>query len=446
MGLRLASSQFWIDRNSDKFLQTFRRVRLMPLYSMPHIKDLDLNLRDNTRKIFFHMDIDCFFAQVEERDNPKFKGQPISVGGWGEGAGGIVMTCNYEARKRGVDTGMSVVQAKMICPKLISLPCDGVKYESIIFDIQDVVKKYFPEDCMEQYSIDECFWDGSQIFRDINEAEKFAIKLKEEIYKRQKLTVSIGLSYNKSYAKMATKFNKPNGLSVVRPSDKEKLIYPLPCDKLWGIAHRMYRRFLGMNIITLGDLANCNSHRIRKEFGINGIVLQKCAKGLDTSGIFVKPENSEKMIGHHNTLHKGINDKAEILKELRSMCEYVARKLRYKNLVTGRIFLYMRYENLMSFAEEYKLPMSGAGEYKLPFYTNDDEEIFLASFEILKNFQFAPGRFLKLKMTGVNCTDLHKDTGERNLNLFSQEKNLPFKEMDILKMKYGEKIIRLGLS
>lgn len=436
MGLRLASSQFWIDRNNDKFLQTFRRVRLMPLYSMPHIKDLDLNLRDNTKNIFFHMDIDCFFAQAEERDNPKFKGMPISVGGWGTGAGGIVMTCNYEARKRGVDTGMSVITAKTVCPSLISLPCDGVKYESIIYDIQDIVKQYFPEDCMEQYSIDECFWNGSQIFRNIDEAEKFAKKIKEEIYNKQRLTVSIGLSYNKSYAKMATKFNKPNGLSVVRPENKEKVIFPLPCDKLWGIAHRMYRRMLGMNIITLGDLAKHNSHRIRKEFGINGIVLQKCAQGLDTSGIFVKPESSEKMIGHHNTLHAPIFEKEEINKEVRSMCEYAARKLRFKNLVTGRIHLYIRFENLTY----------TGGEYKLSFYTNDDEDIYSAALEILKNLRYKPTEILKLRMSGIDCTDLHKDTGERNFHIFKQEKNLPFNALDALKMKYGEKIIRLGLS
>jgi len=436
MGLRLASSQFWIDRNADEFLQTFRRVRLMPLYSMPHIKDLDLNLKDNTRKIFFHMDIDAFFAQVEERDNPKFKGKPISVGGWGTGAGGIVMTCNYEARKRGVDTGMSVITAKTVCPDLISLPCDGVKYESIVFEIQNIAKKYLPEDCIEQYSIDECFWEGSQIFKNIDEAEKFAKSIKKEIYQKQKLTVSIGLSYNKSYAKMATKFNKPNGLSVVRPQDKEKLIYPMACDKLWGIAHRMYRRLLGMNIITLGDLAKHNSYRIRKEFGINGIVLQKCAQGLDTSGIFVKPENSEKMIGHHNTLHTSIYEEEEVNKEIRSMCEYVARKLRYKKLVTGRIFLYIRFDNLTS----------TGGEYKLPFYTNDDDEIHDTALQIFNKLRFRPCEFLKLRMTGIDCSDLHKDTGERNLQLFKQEKDLPFNALDTLKMKYGEKIIRLGLS
>jgi DNA polymerase-4 len=433
--LRLASSQFFIPRETDKFNQMFRRVRLMPLYSMPHIKDLNLNLRDNTKNIFFHMDIDCFFAQVEERDNPRYKGMPISVGGWGD-YGGIVMTANYEARKRGIDGHMSVVEAIAICPELVSLPCDGVKYESIIFRIQNMLKNYFPEDCMEQYSIDECFWNGSQIFKNIDEAEKFAKKIKAEIYKREHLTVSIGLSYNKSYAKMATKFNKPNGLTVIRPQDKEKMIYPLPCDKLWGIAHRMYRRMLGMNIITLGDLAKHNTSRIRKEFGINGWVLQKCAQGLDTSDIFVKPPDSEKMIGHGHTRQTDIYKDDEVKEEIRKMCEYVARKLRYKNRVAGRISLYLRFSDL-----------TGTGrEYKLNYYTNDDEEIYSAALELYNKIKHKITVYSQVRMVGINCYDLHQDTGERNLCLFKKEKNLPFKELDTLKLKYGEKIIRLGLA
>ena len=434
--LRLASSQFFIPREEDQFNQMFRRVRLMPLYSMVHIKELNLNLRDNTRNIFFHMDIDAFFAQVEERDNPKYKKMPISVGGWGD-FGGICMTCNYEARRLGVDTGMSVVEAKNICPELISLPCDGQKYESIVFEIQEIAKQYFPEDQMEQYSIDECFWSGKGLFKNIDEAEKFAQKIKKEIYKYQKLTVSIGLSYNKSYAKMATKFNKPDGLTVIRPQDKEKMLYKLPVSKLWGIAHRMERRMNAMGIITLGDLAKYNSHWIRKEFGINGIVLQKCASGNDTSDIFVKPFDSEKMIGHHHTMQTDIYDEDEVKAEIRRMCEYVARKLRSKNKVTGRVSLYIRFDNLYSTGGEYKFKN---------FYTNNDDEIFSAVLEIYKNFKYKPHKFCQLRMTGIDCGQLHTDTGERNLKLFEEEKNLPFKELDFLKMKYGESIIRLGLA
>lgn len=432
--LRLASSQFFIPRESDFFNQMFRRVRLMPLYSMPHIKDLDLNLKDNTKNIFFHMDIDCFFAQAEERDNPKYAGMPISVGGWGN-YGGIVMTCNYEARHRGVDTGMSVVEAKRICPELISLPCDGQKYESIVFEIQEMVKKYFPEDCMEQYSIDECFWKGTHIYKNLDEAIKVAAQIKKEIREELRLTVSIGISYNKSYAKMATKFMKPNGMTVIRPIAKELMIYSLPCDKLWGIARRMSRRMHAMGIVTLGDLANYNAHWLRKEFGINGIVLQKCAQGLDTSDIFVKPPDSEKMIGHHHTMQNDIWEPDEVQHEIRRMCEYVARKLRSKNRVTGRISLYIRFETLHH----------TGGEYKLTHYTNDDDEIYLAALEIFNKFKYKPNKFCKMRMTGIDCGDLHFDTGERNLNLFKEEKNLPFKELDYLKMKYGEDIIRLGL-
>lgn len=433
--MKVTSSQFFIPREEDVFNQNFRRVRLMPLYSFPCIREFDLNLKDNSKKIYFHMDIDAFFAQVEERDNPKYKGMPISVGGHVKGAGGICMTTNYKARAMGIDTGMSVVDAKKICPQLISLPCDGVKYEATVSEIQEIIKKYVPEDCLEQYSIDECFVNLSQIFRNINEAEKFINELQKEIFREQELTVSIGLSYNKSFAKMGTKFNKPNGISVIRNGEKERKIYTLPADKLWGIGRKIYRRMLAMGIITLGDLANFSTFRLRKEFGINGIVFQKCARGEDTSDIFVKSKK-EQMIGHHHTGLEPICDENLIKKEIRKMAEFVGRKLRFKNLVTGFIYLSIRFENLTY----------TGGEYKLSSYTNDDEEIHLAALEIYRKMKYKPFEYLKLRMCGLNACDLHEDTGERNLNIFKAEKNLPFKELDFLKMKYGEKIIRLGLN
>ncbi len=134
----------------------------MPLYSFPHIKDMNIHITSHQKRFFAHIDFDAFFAQVEQRDNVKLKGMPVSVGGM-EGRKGIVMTASYEARARGVDTGMSVVAARQICPELISLPCYGPKYESIMMNLVELLKDYVPEECIEQYSIDECFIDLSSV-------------------------------------------------------------------------------------------------------------------------------------------------------------------------------------------------------------------------------------------------------------------------------------------
>ena len=141
------SSSFFIPRDSRPSAHLFKRIRMMPLYSFPHHKDLGNTTGANRNKYFIHLDLDAFYAQVEQRDNPKLRGKPVSVGG-GEGNKGIVMTASYEARKYGVDIGMSVVDAKRLCPELISLPCYGTKYEAVLQSILYEISQILLEDCM----------------------------------------------------------------------------------------------------------------------------------------------------------------------------------------------------------------------------------------------------------------------------------------------------------
>ncbi|MBN8688627.1 MAG: hypothetical protein J0M10_16530 [Chitinophagales bacterium] len=168
--------------------------------------------------------MDAFFAQVEQRDNPELKGKPVSVGGWEDSNAGIVMTASYEARKYGVSTGISVIDAKKICPMLISLPCNGPKYERTLLDVLTILKEYFPHDCVEQYSIDECFMEGSDIVRNFDEAKKLGEKVKKAIWDELGLFVSIGASYNKSYAKAASKLDKPNGFTPIEFGKPERIL------------------------------------------------------------------------------------------------------------------------------------------------------------------------------------------------------------------------------
>src|SRR3990172_10690893 len=206
------SSSYFIPREDSRPAHLFKRVRMLPLYGFPHHKDVGHKDNLERNRFFMHLDLDCFFAQVEQRDNPKLLGKPVSVGGNG-GNKGIVMTASYEARAYGVAIGMSVVDARELCPDLISLPCYGTKYEAIALNIIDNIRKFLPEDCIEQYSIDECFLDITPVAKDYFQAAKFAWKIKKMVREIENLNVSIGLSFNKSYAKMSTKFNKPDGLT-----------------------------------------------------------------------------------------------------------------------------------------------------------------------------------------------------------------------------------------
>ncbi len=404
----------------------------MPLYSFPHHAEQNHKITRNQNRYFIHLDIDAFFAQVEQRDNPKLKGKPVSVGGNG-GMKGICMTASYEARACGVEIGMSVVEAMRLCPDLISVPSYGTKYEAILQNILHHISKHVPDEFIEQYSIDECFLEITHVVKDWFSATKLAHKLKKLIWDIEHLTSSIGLSYNKSYSKIATKFDKPDGLCVIREENQD-IMYKQPVDKIWGIGRRIAARMRLLGIQTIGELANSNFNAVHKEFGINGVILRKIARGEDTAGIYVKKERLEKSFNHAHTLTNSIYKQSEIDNEIKRMVEYVCRKMRAKNFIATQLGFFIRYDDLGSVGESVKM--------KPP--TNDERDLLFYCKAIYNKFP-KPSPERKARQFGITTFDLHRVTGY-NLDLFKKFQNLPFKEIDYLKEKWGERIIRVGLD
>jgi len=426
------SSSYFIPRESSRPAHLFKRVRMMPLYSFPHHKDVGHKNNPERNRLFIHLDLDCFFAQVEQRDNPKLRGKPISVGGNG-GNRGIVMTASYEARAYGVDIGMSVVEARELCPDLISVPCYGTKYEAILINIIDNLRKLLPDDCIEQYSIDECFLDITPLAKDYFQAAKFAWKVKKMVREIENLNVSIGLSFNKSYAKMSTKFNKPDGLTVIREENRD-IIYALPVRKMWGIGRRMEIRMQALGLHTIGDLANSSIHEVHKEFGINGVILRRIARGEDTSAITEHVEHIEKSFNHNHTLTHAIFKPNDAVDEIKRMTEYVCRRMRAKDLITDHLALTLRYEDL-GYA---------GGKLKLNHPTNSESDIYHRALEIFKRLP-EPSYNHKVRTFGISVFDLYRVSGY-NLDFFNRDHLIPYKQIDALKDKYGENIIRMGLD
>lgn len=432
-GMHTISSEYFIPREGDNFSDLFKRVRIMPLYSFPHIKDMNCHITEHGKRFFAHMDFDAFYAQVEQRDNPKLRGKPVSVGGMGNGKG-IVMTASYEARAFGVDTGMSVLEARRICPDLISLPCYGPKYEAITLNLLNALKEFVPEDCIEQYSVDECFVDLTPVARDFFQAGKVGAEIKRRIKEVENLTASMGISYNKTFAKLATKLKKPDGLSVVTQQNKEEKIYAMPASKLWGVGRRNELRLAAIGIMTIGDLAHSSPVSMRKEFGINGIIFRKLARGEDTSEI-TKKVKKEKSLNHYHTMSDPIFKTEDIRKEIRRIGEYICRKLRSKQLVAGYMHLSVRFENL-----KYDSAL-----VKLTHHTNDDREVFDAAMKVYSGL-YKPTEKLKARQFGMGVYDLHLDIKAVNLSLFGNDHLIPYNALDKIKSKYGEGLIRVGLE
>lgn len=428
------SSEYFIPRDTDAAALFFKRVRMMPMYSFPPFKEFDFRINEHGNRFFMHLDIDAFFAQTEQRDNPNYRGKPVGVVSVPDSrTKGIVMTASYEARALGIDIAMSTLQALKLCPTLICTPCYGQKYEAILLNIIEMIKTYVPEDCIEQYSIDECFIDLTPVAKDFEQAILIAKEIKQKIKLMENLTSSIGLSYNKTYAKIATKLDKPDGFFSITHLNKSRL-YSLPVESIWGIGNRIKLRMNVMNIFSIGDLAKSYLPSIRKEFGINGVVYYKMARGEDTCEIFHKTGH-EKSLMHQHSMDREIFKPDEVTNELRRVGEYLCRKLRTKKLTCGHLALSLRYDTF-----EY-----AGSNAKLEQQTNDDREVFETAKKLFSEMP-QPTANKKARAFAMGVFDLHNDNKSKNLLLFKDNIIFPYRALDKLKTRFGENIIRVGLT
>ncbi len=236
-------------------------------------------------KIILHVDLDAFFASVEEREHPEYKGKPVIVGADpkdGKGRG-VVSTCNYEAREFGVHSAMPISRAWDLCKDAIFLPVNYELYEEVSTKIMRILKSYASR--FEQTGIDEAFLDVTNKIKKNSEVKKLAEEIKEEIFKKEKLTCSIGVGPNKLIAKIASDYNKPNGLTIVDEKKVKRFLAPLEVDKLWGIGKKTKHKMNEMGIRTINELINFERSKLIEEFGIFGHEFYQMAHGIDNSEV-----------------------------------------------------------------------------------------------------------------------------------------------------------------
>ncbi|MBE0512696.1 DNA polymerase IV, partial [Candidatus Bathyarchaeota archaeon] len=199
-------------------------------------------------KIIMHVDMDAFFAAVEEREHPEFKGMPIVVGADPkEGRGrGVVSSASYEAREFGVRSGMPISRAWKLCPEAVYLPVNYQSYVKVSNEIMGVLRKH--ADKFERWGIDEAFLDVTSKVKDYGEAEALAGRIKNEIFKKERLTCSVGIGPNKLVAKMASDFQKPDGLTIVKEEDAERFLSPLPVRKLLWVGRKTEQKLRRIGI------------------------------------------------------------------------------------------------------------------------------------------------------------------------------------------------------
>ncbi|MEE0451230.1 DNA polymerase IV [Peptacetobacter sp.] len=292
------------------------------------------------RKII-HIDMDAFYASIEQRDNPSLKGKPLVVGGSPHGRG-VVSTCSYEARKYGIHSAMPCKEAYIRCPYAVFVRPRFYVYKEVSNQIRNIFHRY--TDLVEPLSLDEAFLDVTENKKKIKSATIIAKLIKEDIKRETGLTASAGVSYNKFVAKLASDYQKPNGLTVITEDNVQEFLDALPVKKFFGVG-KVTERVLKNNGINTGyDLRNTSLEKLEKIFKNRGLELYNFARGIDNRP--VNPTRIRKSIGAETTLIENKNiDDAETVMILDELCEEVAERMAKEDKVAKTITLKIKFED-----------------------------------------------------------------------------------------------------
>jgi DNA polymerase IV (DinB-like DNA polymerase) len=343
------------------------------------------------KRIIFHVDMDHFFAAVEEREHPEIRGKPVVVGADPkEGTGrGVVSTSNYEARKYGVKSGISIARAWRLCPDAVYLPVNYQLYQKVSAQIMNVLRSY--ADKFERWGLDEAFLDVTSRVKDFGEAEKLAQKIKKEIYAKERLTCSIGVGPNKLVAKIGSDFKKPDGLTVVREEEAKAFLAPLSVRRLLWVGRKTENRLNMMGIRTIGDLANYDASILAEKFGVAGTQLYLSAQGIDNSEVQERWER--KSMSREITFEEDTSDPALIFDALDEISEDLHQELVASNFTFKTTTVKIRYENFETHTH---------GK-TLPFFTDRLKDIKKSARDLMQDY-LCPDR--KIRLIGVRLSTL----------------------------------------
>jgi len=386
-------------------------------------------------RLILHLDLDAFYCSVEESQNPHLRGKPFAVGGK-PNERGVVASCSYAARARGVRSAMPMSQAIRLCRNLIIVAGRHHLYGEYSEKVMKRLRDLTP--LVEQISIDEAFLDISDIR---HPPARLALDLQTAIRDELHLPSSIGIASNKLVAKIATEVGKksskkinepPFGLTIIPAGDEANFIAPLPADMLWGVGPKTFARLAELGIHTIGDIANWPEKEMANLFGENGRDLWQHAQGIDNRPITTESET--KSISQETTFNADISDEKSLERTLRQQAKEVAQQLRKNDLVGKTVKLKIRWSDFTTLTRQMTLPAS----------TDNEDEIWHTAVKLMKAVRKPnqPVRLIGVGVSGIGAP-------ARQLSLWDagvgSEKSRKLQEVvDQLQEKYGKDVIHKG--
>ncbi len=316
-----------------------------PATSIRGLNTADPSRRD--RRFIVHVDMDAFFASIEQRDSPAFRSKPVVVGADPKGGKGrgVVSTCSYEARAFGIHSAMPISIAYRKCPTAIFLPVDMKKYSKVSDDIYGILYSFTPD--IEPVGIDEAFLDITGSGHLFGGHTETCVRLKSKIKNDTGLTASVGLGPTKMAAKIASDLKKPDGMVEVTAEGLLDFLWPLEVRRLWGLGKKTEEALRNIGILTIGDLACADAGSIEKSFGKNGTHLRELANGIDESCVCVDTES--KSISSETTFENDTADREKIENALIHLCDKVSGRLRRENKKSSTLTLKIRLEGFKTY-------------------------------------------------------------------------------------------------
>jgi DNA polymerase-4 len=377
-----------------------------------------------SRATILHVDLDAFFAAIEQRDRPELRGRPVAVGGGGANDRGVVSAASYEARRFGVHSALPLRTAARLCPELIFVPVDGRKYSRVSRQVMEILRRYTP--AVEQVSIDEAFLDvhGSEALH--GTPTDMAHSIKATIELELQLTASVGVATTKLVAKVASDLEKPDGLVVVAPGAEAEFLAPLPISRLWGVGGKTAGALGEFGVRTIGDLAALPDDLLARRFGKMGPVLALRARGIDSSPVSgAEPARS---VSHEHTFDVDTADPEILERTLLALSEGVASRLRTGGVKARTIAVKVRDSSFRTVSRQRTLPEP----------TDQTEVVFAAALELAR----PQLRGVRVRLLGVGAS--HLGEGEQ-MGLFVAEderRRRATAAADAIRKRYGAKAIR----
>ncbi len=377
-------------------------------------------------KKILHCDANNFYASVECMLDPSLKDKYVAVSGNPDKRHGIILAKNQKAKECGIKTGEVIWEAKRKCPQLVLVPPQFDKYVYYSDKIFDIYCQY--TDRVEPFGIDECWLDVTGSMRLFKSATAIADELRERIKKEIGITVSVGVSFNKVFAKLGSDMKKPDATTVISPNNFKKKVWGLDVGDMLMIGRKTADKLKGLGIVTIGDLANTNPKILVDKFGVNGQKMYDNANGINDEEVrLYYNKHIPKSVGNSTTMPKDVTSRDEVKAVVMALSEMVAVRLRKYGFVAGGIHLGVRYNDLTYMGKQ----------TKLPFKINSASCLCDQAMEIYDSIKHPN----PLRLLSVTAFDLSKGDEVLQMSLFDDERTQKLrrldKSVDEIRQKYG---------